>query len=154
MARNAIAACPLRGHVDPRLVRFSAGATAVVLAVVLLVAGIARPLALGLLASQVAVFGFTAVASFQWSVWAQLFARFVWPRLDARAELQDARPHRFAQLVAFVLTATALVGFLLDLDAGGYSLTALAFAATTLSALTGVCLVCPVFRWARPKPGR
>jgi succinate-acetate transporter protein len=135
-------------------VRFSSRASAVVLAVVLLVAGVARPLALGLLASQVAVFGFTALVSFQWSVWAHLFARVVWPRLGAPGELQDAGPHRFAQLVAFVLTATALVGFLLDLEAAGYGLTALVFAAAALNALTGVCLACAAFRWTGAKPGR
>ena len=70
------------GRVDPRLVRFSAGATACTLAVVLLIMDVARPLGLGLLASQVAVFAFTAFVSFQWSLWAQIFARFIWPRIE------------------------------------------------------------------------
>ena len=106
---SSIGACPLRARVDPRLIRFSAGATAIVLVVVLLLVEIARPLALFLLATQVAVFGFTAFVSFQWSVWAQLFARVIWPRLTAPAELRDAKPPRFAQLVGFVLTAVALI---------------------------------------------
>ncbi|HJQ89489.1 MAG TPA: DUF4395 family protein, partial [Propionibacteriaceae bacterium] len=75
--------CPLRDWVDPRALRFSAAATASVLAIVLLTAGLARPLALGLLASQVAVFGFTAFVSVHWSVWAQFFARVIWPRISA-----------------------------------------------------------------------
>src|SRR5688500_4769959 len=78
MPGASISACPLRAQVDPRLLRFSAGATAAVLAVVLLVVGVARPLGLGLLASQVAVFAFTAFVSFQWSLWAQIYARFIW----------------------------------------------------------------------------
>src|SRR5690554_6534501 len=83
-----ISSCPLRAHVDPRALRFSAAATAVVLVVALLTVEIARPLALGLLASQIAVFGFTAFVSVHWSVWAQLFARAIWPRLRAATELE------------------------------------------------------------------
>ena len=93
MSGNALGACPLRAHVDPRLTRFSAGATAGVLAVVLLIVDVARPLGLGLLASQVAVFAFTAFVSFQWSLWAQIYARFIWPRIGAPTKLEDARPH-------------------------------------------------------------
>ena len=137
--------CPLRGHVDPRLPRFSAGATAAVLVVVLLTVGMARPLALGLLASQVAVFAFTAFVSFQWSVWAQIFARFIWPRIGAPAELADARPHRFGQLVGFLLTALALVSYVLRVDGAGFGLTTVALGVTALNALTGVCLGCRVF---------
>src|ERR1044072_4988081 len=117
MRSTSIGACPLRSHVDPRLLRFSAGATASVLAVVLLVVGVARPLGLGLLASQVAVFAFTAFVSFQWSLWAQLFARFIWPRIGAPSALEDARPHRFGQFVRFLCTALALFSFGFGVDA-------------------------------------
>jgi hypothetical protein len=140
-----IGACPLRGHVDPRLLRFSAGATASVLAVVLLVADVARPLGLGLLASQMAVFGFTAFVSFQWSLWAQIFARLIWPRIGAPTELEDARPPRFAQFVGFVFTAVALITFVLGVDIVGYGLTALAFGASALNASTGLCLGCKLY---------
>ena len=105
MRGTSIGACPLRAHVDPRLLRFSAGATASVLAVVLLIVDVARPLGLGLLASQVAVFAFTAFVSFQWSLWAQIFARFIWPRIEPPSTLEDARPARFAQFFGFVSTA-------------------------------------------------
>ena len=138
-------ACPLRAHVDPRLLRFSAGATAGVLALVLLVGDFARPVALGLLASQVAVFGFTAFVSFQWSLWAQIFARAIWPRIGAPARLEDARPPRFAQLIGFVFTAAALITFVLGVDVAGYGFTALAFGAAALNAVTGLCLGCKVY---------
>ena len=141
----SIATCPLRGHVDPRLPRFSAGATAGVLALALLLVEIVRPLALGLLASQVAVFAFTAFVSFHWSVWAQVFARYIWPRLSPPTELEDARPPRFAQFVGFVLTAAALVSFIFGADGAGYGLTALAIGATTLNAVTGICLGCKLY---------
>ena len=66
---------------------------------------------LGLLASQVAVFAFTAFVSFQWSLWAQIFARFIWPRIEPPTELEDARPARFAQFFGFVFPGLALLFF-------------------------------------------
>ncbi len=149
MLSTGIGACPLRSHVDPRLLRFSAGATAGVLAVVLLVMEVARPLGLGLLGTQVFVFAFTALVNFQWSVWAQIFARYIWPRLSEPAELEDARPPRFAQFVGFVFTALALIAFLIGLDVAGYGLAALAFGVTALNALTGLCLGCKVYPLVR-----
>ena len=142
-------ACPLRAHVDPRLLRFSAGATASLLAVVLLIVDVARPLGLGLLASQVAVFAFTAFVSFQWSLWAQIFARVIWPRIGAPAGLEDAQPPRFAQFVGFVFTALALTTFALGVDVAGYSLTALAFGVAALNASTGLCLGCKAYHLIR-----
>jgi hypothetical protein len=142
---NAVGACPLRAHIDPRLTRFSAGATAGVLALVLLIVDVARPLGLGLLGSQVAVFGFTAFVSFQWSLWAQIYARFIWPRIGAPTEMEDARPPRFAQFLGFVVTALALVFFVVGVDVAGYSLTALAFVMAALNASTGVCLGCKAY---------
>jgi hypothetical protein len=142
-------ACPLRARVDPRLLRFSAGATATVLAAVLLVMGAVRPLGLFLLATQVAVFGFTAFISFQWSVWAQIFARLIWPRIAAPTSLEDARPPRFAQGIGFVLTAAALITFIIGFDIAGYVLTVVAFGMVAVNALTGFCLGCkayPLFR--------
>ena len=151
MPSSSIRACPLRGHVDPRLVRFSAGATAGVLAIALLVVDVARPLALGLLASQVAVYAFTAFVSFQWSVWAQIFARFIWPRIEAPTELMDARPPRFAQFLGFVLTALALTFFVAGVDVAGYGLAALAVAGAALNASTGLCLGCKAYLLSRSR---
>lgn len=145
MPGNRIGTCPLRSHVDPRLLRFSAGATASVLAIVLLIVDVARPLALGLLGSQIAVFAFTAFVSFQWSLWAQIFARFIWPRLGEPSGLEDARPPRFAQFVGFVFTTLALIGFLVGFDVAGYGLTALALGVSALNASTGLCLGCRAY---------
>jgi hypothetical protein len=119
---------------------------------VLLILDVARPLGLGLLASQAAVFGFTALVSFQWSVWAQLYARFIWPRIGPPTGLEDARPHRFAQFLGFVFTSLALICFVLGGDIVGYGLTALAFGAATLNASTGLCLGCRAYlRIRRPQ---
>ncbi|WP_432883468.1 DUF4395 domain-containing protein [Kribbella sp. CA-245084] len=119
------------------------------LVVVLLIVDVARPVGLGLLASQVAVFAFTAFVSFQWSVWAQIFARVIWPRIGAPAALEDARPPRFAQFVGFVLTAAALATFVLDVEVAGYGLTALTFALVALNACTGLCLGCHAYQLIR-----
>ena len=145
MGSVGITSCPLRDRVDPRALRFSAAATASVLAVVLLTLAPARPLALGLLASQVVVFALTAFASVHWSVWAQIFARFIWPRIGPATELEDARPVRFAQLVGFVLTALALLGVVIGVDSLGYGLTATAAVVAAVNAVTGVCLGCQVY---------
>ena len=145
MFGNGVSSCPLRAHVDPRLTRFSAGATAGVLAVVLLILDVARPLGLGLLASQVAVFAFTAFVSFQWSLWAQIYARFIWPRIGAPTALEDARPARFAQFLGFVFTALALTFFAVGVDVAGYSLTALVLGLAALNASTGLCLGCKAY---------
>lgn len=149
MASTAIASCPLRGQVDPRALRFSAAATAGVLVIVLLTVVPVRPLAMGLLASQVAVFGFTAFVSVHWSVWTQIFARLIWPRVGATTQLVDARPTRFAQFIGFVLTASALVGFLIGVDGVGYGLTAVAVAGAVIHATTGVCVGCRIYELSR-----
>ena len=149
MSSIGVTTCPLRAHVDPRALRFGAAATASVLVIALLTVGVARPLALGLLASQVAVYGFTAFVSVHWSVWAQIFARFIWPRLSAADELADARPARFSQLIGFVLTAAALLGFVIGADAIGYALTTVAIVGAVINATTGVCLGCRIYELAR-----
>jgi hypothetical protein len=144
-----VTSCPLRGHVDPRALRFSAAATASVLVIALLIVGRARPLALGLLATQVAVYGFTAFVSVHWSVWAQVFARFIWPRLDAAPELVDARPARFSQFIGFLLTAAALLAFVIGVDALGYALTTVTIVGAVINGTTGVCLGCRIYELAR-----
>jgi len=154
MGSTAITSCPLRGQVDPRALRFSAGATAVVLTIVLLTVGPARPLALGLLASQVAVYGFTGFVSVHWSVWAQLYAHVIWPRIGAAAELEDAHPARFGQLVGFAVTALALLGFLTGVDGIGYGLTAVAIAGAVVHAATGLCLGCKLYALVLPRSAR
>jgi hypothetical protein len=149
MSGIGVTSCPLRDQVDPRALRFSAAATASMLVIALLIVDLVRPLALGLLASQVAVLGFTAFVSVHWSVWAQFFARFIWPRIGPATELADARPARFSQLIGFVLTAAALLGFVIGVDAIGYALTGVAIVGAVINATTGVCLGCRIYVLAR-----
>ena len=83
--------------------------------------------------------------SFQWSLWAQIYARLMWPRIGAPTTLEDARPPRFAQFVGFVFTATALMCFVVGVDVAGYTVTALALVIATLNAVTGMCLGCRAY---------
>ena len=103
------------------------------------------PGGLGLLASRAAVYAFTAFISFQWSLWARIYARFIWPRIGAPTELEEAGPPRFAQFLGFVFTAPALVFLAVGVDVAGSSLTALAFGVATLNACTGLCLGCKAY---------
>jgi hypothetical protein len=82
-------------------------------------------------------------------VWAQIFARFIWPRIGAATKLEDAHPARFAQFIGFVLTALALLGFVIGVDGIGYGLTAVAIVGAVSNATTGVCLGCKIYLLAR-----
>jgi hypothetical protein len=85
-------------------------------------------------------------------VWAQIFARLIWPRIGTPTRLEDARPPRFAQFVGFVLTASALISYTFGADVAGHSLAALACAAAALNASTGLCLGCQLYRLIRRPP--
>ena len=95
------------------------------------------------------MFAFTAFVSFQWSLWAQIYARFIWPRIGPPTALEDARPARFAQVFGFLFTALALTFFILGQDVAGYTLTALAFGLAALDASTGLCLGCKAYLLVR-----
>ncbi len=130
-------------QVDPRGLRVNAGITAVVLAAVLVVPS--EPVRLALLVLQVAVFAIAAFVSLTASPWSIVFAKVVRPRIGAPAELEDARPPRFAQLVGLGFTTVALVALL----AGGTTValvaTALALVAALLNAVVGLCLGCEMY---------
>jgi hypothetical protein len=130
-------------QVDPRGLRFVAGITAVVLALVLAIPVDAVRVAL--LGVQVAVFAIAAFVSLAASPWAIVFARLVRPRIGPPSELEDARPPRFAQLVGLAFTAVALVALL----AGGTTValvaTAFALVAALLNAAVGLCLGCEMY---------
>ena len=82
--------------VDPRALRFVAGVTTVVLGLVLVTGN-------GwLLAAQALVFALGAIDQPPYGL---LFRRFVRPRLGPPAELEDARPPRFAQVVGLAVRA-------------------------------------------------
>ncbi len=122
--------------IDPRGPRFGAAATTLVLALVL-VTGSAE-----LLALQGVVFALGAVDR---SPYAALFRRFVRPRLGPPAELEDARPPRFAQTVGLAFALVGVLAAVAGLTAVFYVATAAALAAAFLNAAFGFCLGCEMY---------
>ena len=129
-------------RVDPRGLRVSAAITTVVLALVLITP---PPVSIALLVAQTVVFGIGAVVSLKASPYSIFFVRFVRPRIGPPAELEDARPPRFAQTVGLVFAVLALIGFALGAPAVGFTAVALALVAAVLNASIGLCLGCELY---------
>ena len=130
-------------QVDPRGLRVNAAITAAVLALVLVVPS--EPVRTALLGVQVAVFAIAAFVSLSASPWSVVFAKVVRPRIGPPAELEDARPPRFAQLVGLVFTTVALVALLAGATTVALVATAFALVAALLNAAVGLCLGCELY---------
>ena len=128
-----------RPQIDPRGPRFGAWVTSAVLAVVLLVSGDAT-VAGSLLALQALVF---ALGSQGRSPYVLLWKRFL--RRGVPAELEDAAPPRFAQLVGLTFAAVGVLGFFAGLPLLAQVATALALVAALLNAAIGLCLGCELY---------
>jgi hypothetical protein len=125
--------------VDPRGVRFGAGVTSVVLAVVLLTES-------GwLLAAQAVVFAIGALAGPRRSPYSWLFAAVLRPRLGPPGEPEPAGPPRFAQAVGLAFALVGVIGFAVDAALVGLVATGLALVAALLNAVTGFCLGCEMY---------
>ena len=130
-------------QVDPRGLRVVAAITAVVLAAVLVIPS--EPARIVLLAAQVAVFATAALIGLQTSPYAIFYATVVRPRIGAPAELEDARPPRFAQVVGLAFTTIALVALLAGATTVALVATAFALVAALLNAAVGLCLGCEMY---------
>jgi hypothetical protein len=130
-------------QVDPRGLRVVAGITAAVLAAVLAIPS--EPVRIVLLAVQVAVFAVAALIGLQKSPYAVFYAKAVRPRIGSPAELEDARPPRFAQLVGLAFTTVALVALLAGAATVALVATAFALVAALLNAAVGLCLGCEMY---------
>jgi Domain of unknown function (DUF4395) len=126
-------------QIDPRGPRFAAILTTMLLAVVLLTQS---P---WLLAVQAVLFAIGAFAGVQRTPYAALFRRFVRPRLAPPAELEDARPPRFAQSVGLGFAAVGVLGAVLGSTPVFLVATAFAFGAAFLNGAFGYCLGCEVY---------
>src|SRR5512139_2960612 len=122
--------------VDPRGPRLAAGLTTLVLALVLVTGS---P---WLLLAQAVVF---ALGTVDRSPYGVVFRRLVQPRLAPPAELEDARPPRFAQAVGLAFALTGLLGFALGSELLGVLATASALVAAFLNAAFGICLGCELY---------
>lgn len=125
--------------VDPRGLRFAAGVTSVLLALTL-VTDNAWPLAV-----QTAVFAISVAFGVQASPYSLIFRRLIRPRLGPPAELEDAAPPRFAQLVGLVFAVAGLAGYLTGATVLGVVATALALVAAFVNAAVGLCLGCEAY---------
>lgn len=137
-------------QVDPRGLRFAAAVTAVLLALTLVLDSV-WPLAV-----QAVVFAVSVAFGVRASPYGVVFRRLVRPRLGSPAELEDAAPPRFAQLVGLVFAVIGLVGYLAGAELLGVVATAFALVAALVNATVGLCLGCEAYLLIRrirsPRP--
>ena len=132
--------------IDPRGPRFAAAVTTVVLAVAVLTGSV------WVLAFQVAVFALTWAGPV--APYGLLYRSLVRPRLGPPAELEDARPPRFAQLVGLLVTGAGLVLALAGVPWAVETGAGLALVAAFLNAAFGLCLGCELYLLLRRlRPG-
>ncbi|HEY0249260.1 MAG TPA: DUF4395 domain-containing protein [Gryllotalpicola sp.] len=145
MSSTEFRAAPGRAGIDPRGPRFSAGITAVLL-VVDLVLGLtgARLAAWILLAIIALLFLWGAAAGVQRHPYGALYRAAVRPRLAPPAELEDPAPPTFAQLVGLIITGIGVVlGVWFPVVV--VVAAALAFVAAFLNSVFGYCLGCQLY---------
>ncbi|HEX6341576.1 DUF4395 domain-containing protein [Umezawaea sp.] len=137
--------------VDPRGPRFTASATAAVLALVLLTGW------WPVLAVQALVFAASGFVSLSLNPWSLLYRFLVAPRLAPTAEREDAAPLRFAQGVGFAFTLVGTIGYATGLTGVGVVATSFALVAALLNAVFNFCLGCEAYLLLRrlaPAPAR
>lgn len=132
--------------VDPRSQRFVAAVTSAVLATVVIL-GPER--GLPLLVLQTAAFASAALLGVRYHPYGWAFRRFVRPRLGAPAELEDARPPRFAQSVGLGFALVGLIGALLGLPVVFFVAVGSALVAALLNAVFDFCLGCELYLLGR-----
>jgi hypothetical protein len=132
---------------DPRGVRFSAGATSIILTLGLITQS------WRVLAAQTVLFALCAFAGVRTNPWGYLFRRTVRPRLREldTTEAEDPAPVRFSQAVGFVFALLAAVGYLVGWTPLGVVANAAALVAALLNAVFGYCVGCRLYlllrRW-------
>ena len=125
--------------VDPRGLRYGAGLTTVVLAVVLVTGS---PILLG---AQAIVFALGAFGGMRRAPYGVLFRRTIGQRLSPPTELEPEQPPRFAQAVGLVFAFVGVIGYASGLGWLGIAATALAFVAAFLNGAFGYCLGCEMY---------
>lgn len=144
-----------QARVDPRAPRFIGGYTFFI-AVATLVLALARlleeSLAGRLLSPEFLLlfvlwlsFGAGTVFGNRRHPFAVVFRVVIRPRLKGRPVPEDARPHRFALLIGFVLSTVGLVLHLAAVPYGLVVAAALLIVASFLQAFVGLCLGCQVY---------
>ncbi len=152
MTTTARASTQAPAGIDPRGPQLTAGITAVVLVVVLL---LPTPAAAVLTGVQAVLFAIGATRGVQHTPHAWLFRTLVRPRLGPPEELEDPAPPRFAQAVGLGFALVALVGFSTGLALLGQVAIGFALVAALLNAVFRFCLGCEMYllikRFTRPE---
>ena len=128
--------------IDPRGLRCTAAVTLVLLAAALLVP---TPVAVAIVALQAALFLTGVTLGVQRTPTAYVFKHLIRPRLSPPAELEDARPPRFAQGIGLVFTVVALIGFATGALLVAQVAIGFAVVAALLNAVFGLCLGCELY---------
>lgn len=128
--------------VDPRGQRFVAAITSALLALILILGPAA---ALPVLIVQTLAFAAASLLGLGYHPWGWIYRTAVRPRLGAPAELEDARPPRFAQSVGLVFAVVGLIGVLAGLPVLFYVAIGFALVAALLNAVFNFCLGCELY---------
>lgn len=134
-----------RGFVDSRGPRFGAAITTVVLAVVLVTAGVSHLVAGWILFAQTLVFAVGALAGLRYAPYGLIFRFLVRPRLGPPSKTEAEAPPRFSQGVGMVFAGIAVIGFAVGLPVLGLVFAAFALAAAFLNAAFDFCLGCQMY---------
>ncbi len=141
--------------IDSRGPRFGAAITTVVLAVVLVIAGVSHLAAGWLLLAQTVVFAVGALAGLRYAPYGAIFRFLVRPRLGPPERTEPEAPPRFSQGVGMVFAAVGVAGFAAGLPALGIVFAAFALAAAFLNAAFDFCLGCQMYLFIqRIRPAR
>ena len=140
-------------QVDPRSPRFGAGITSVLLALILIL-GPGSVAGLVVLIVQTLAFAAGSLLGLKSQPWGLIYRQFVRPRLGPPAELEDARPPRFAQTVGLVFALGGLAGWIFELPVLFYVAVGFALVAALLNAVFDFCLGCEIYLLAKRLSGR
>ncbi|MCE1175276.1 MAG: DUF4395 domain-containing protein [Propionibacteriales bacterium] len=132
--------------VDPRGPRFAAIITSVVLAAAV---ALGPTWGLPLLIVQTVVFAVGALLGLRYHPYGWLFRVLVRPRLAPPAELEDARPPRFAQSVGLGFALAGVLGGVFGLAVLFYLAVGFALVAALLNAVFDYCLGCELYLWGK-----
>jgi hypothetical protein len=131
--------------IDSRGPRFGAVITTVVLAVVLVTAGVSRLAAGWILFAQTLVFAAGALAGLRYAPYGIIFRQLVRPRLGPPSRTEPEAPPRFSQGVGMVFAGVGTIGFAAGLPVLGVVFAAFALAAAFLNAAFDYCLGCQMY---------
>jgi hypothetical protein len=131
--------------IDARGPRFGAVITTVILAVVVVTAGISHLFAGWLLFAQMLVFAVGALAGLRYAPYGLIFRHLVQPRLGPVTKTEPEAPPRFAQGVGMAFAAIGVIGFAAGVPVLGVVFAAFALAAAFLNAAFDYCLGCQMY---------